>query len=226
MTTLSEIQKSLHVSKDKFNKHGNFNYRTAEGILASVKPLLPADGEINLSDHLKLVGDMVFLVATARLTIGDKEWTAQSAALHPRELKGMSPSQVTGAASSYARKYALCGLFAVDDSTDDPDANERPAEQRNDAPPPFDPAAARDRILKRIAAATTAEQAQKVYDEEAASGPHGEPSSLRAIKDAAEPMYLQLKRAFTDAGKRLPKNPAGQAPAEGNPEGLESSDIY
>ena len=121
--SLYEIQSKLHVGKDKVNSFGGYNYRTAEGILAAVKPLLPEGASVVLSDTIQEVAGQIFLVAEARLTLADgTSFAATSPALHPLTKKGMDPSQISGAASSYARKYALCGLFAIDDSEGDPDA--------------------------------------------------------------------------------------------------------
>lgn len=123
MKRLIEIQQALKVSKDNFNKFGGFPYRSASQILEKVKPLL-AEKKLSvlLSDNLECYADRVFLRATAG--VYDESGTCIAASTSAAELdqhKGMSKEQQTGSASSYARKYALCGLFAIDDSSEDPD---------------------------------------------------------------------------------------------------------
>ena len=124
MKRLIEIQQALKVSKDSFNKFGGFPYRSASQILEKAKPLL-AEKKLSvlLSDNLECYANRVFLRATA--SIYDESGTCIAASTSAAELdqhKGMSKEQQTGSASSYARKYALCGLFAIDDSSADPDS--------------------------------------------------------------------------------------------------------
>ena len=124
MKRLHEIQAGLSVPKDKKNEFGGYNYRTAEGILTSVKPLLAETEAITLSDDMILIGDEMFVKATATLLIdGSEPIITTSFAMHPKTKKGMDPAQITGSASSYARKYALSGLLAIDDGEGDPDSN-------------------------------------------------------------------------------------------------------
>ena len=121
---LIKIQQGLHVPKDKNNKFGGFRYRNAEQILAAAKPLL--DGcTIILNDEVVSIGDRVYVKATALLSDGEAGISASAFAREPLIKKGMDEPQVTGTASSYARKYALCGLFAID-SSDTKDADETP----------------------------------------------------------------------------------------------------
>ncbi len=115
---VAEIQKNLKAPKSQRNKFGNYNYRNQEDILEAVKPLL---GELVLTvnDEIVEVGGRVYVKATA--TIRDSEGgvlTNSAFAREPAEQKGMSDSQITGAASSYARKYCLNGLFLIDDTKD------------------------------------------------------------------------------------------------------------
>lgn len=117
MEKLAKIQKELKATKDQYNKFGGYAYRSAESILESVKPLL--DGAIlTIEDDVVLVGDRFYIKAIA--TFQDGEFIKQTTAFarEPAEQKGMSESQITGAASSYARKYALNGLFCIDDNKD------------------------------------------------------------------------------------------------------------
>ena len=142
MKDLVRIQKELKAPKDKFNSFGKYNYRSCEGILEAVKPLLK-DCVLLLSDEVKQVGQMNYIAATAKLIEPDgNEITVTAYAREALEKKGMDDAQITGAASSYARKYALNGLFAIDD-TQDPDATNdhgkapenRPQKQTPTAPP-------------------------------------------------------------------------------------------
>ncbi len=116
---LCEIQSSLVANKEAYNSFANFKYRSCESILESLKPYLKKyQVIINLSDDIVLIGDRYYIKSTASIT--DGEDTIESVAFAREELtkKGMDGSQVTGASSSYARKYALCGLFAIDDNKD------------------------------------------------------------------------------------------------------------
>lgn len=125
MKRLSRIQLALKAPKDQKNKAGNFSfsYRKASDILQAVKPLLEEEHlSILLADSIHESGGRFFLKATASLYDAEGELIADTSAyaeMGPHA--GMSAEQATGAASSYARKYALCGLFAIDDSTSDPD---------------------------------------------------------------------------------------------------------
>lgn len=123
--SLHEIQTAVHVAKDKRNEFGNYNYRTAEGILAALKAALPEGATIIVSDSLQELAGQIFVTATATIALADGvKHSATGHALHPLQKKGMDPSQITGAASSYARKYALAGLLALDDGSVDPDAKD------------------------------------------------------------------------------------------------------
>tara|TARA_R100000231_G_scaffold53556_1_gene45046 strand:+ start:181 stop:795 length:615 start_codon:yes stop_codon:yes gene_type:complete len=117
--TLSKIQAELKAPKGQRNTFGKYNYRSAEDILEAVKPLTAKNGLIlTLSDEIELIGDRIYVKATARLTNGEQEVVTVAFAREEASKKGMDASQVTGAASSYARKYALNGLFCIDDNKD------------------------------------------------------------------------------------------------------------
>lgn len=114
---LAEIQKSLNAPKGQHNKFGNYSYRNCEDILTALKPLL-GECTITLNDEIVMIGDRFYVKATARL---DALNTCVSVSAYAREdinKKGMDVSQLTGSTSSYARKYALNGLFAIDDTKD------------------------------------------------------------------------------------------------------------
>ena len=117
---LCEIQKSLIAPKGQFNSFGNFKYRSCEDILEAVKPLL-GDSILTLSDEIVMVGDRFYVKATAVLVDGTSTHTVSAYAREPENRKGMDESQITGAASSYARKYALNGMFCIDDARDGDD---------------------------------------------------------------------------------------------------------
>ena len=122
---LAEIQAKLKAPKDKKNEFGGYAYRNAEGILRAFKDNAPDGVSLIISDEIVQVGDRIFLTATARLFHdGALIAEAKGAAMHAMQKKGMDDAQITGACSSYARKYALSGLFAIDDSADDPDAKD------------------------------------------------------------------------------------------------------
>ena len=125
-TKLSAIQRNLKAPKGQYNNFGRYNYRSCEDIVEAVKPILTdAECSLTLSDDIILVGDRVYVKATATLydaspeNKGDiKAISVSAMAREPAEKKGMDASQITGTASSYARKYALNGLFAIDDTKD------------------------------------------------------------------------------------------------------------
>lgn len=116
---LIEIQTELKAPKSQFNKFGGYNYRNCEDILEAVKPLC-AKHEIVplLSDEIVMIGDRFYIKATAKVTDGKDEIATTAFARESKEKKGMDESQITGSASSYARKYALNGLFCIDDTKD------------------------------------------------------------------------------------------------------------
>lgn len=118
--TLSQIQFELKAPKSQFNKFGHYAYRSNDDILKTAKPLLKKYGDnLILTDEPVLVGDWHFIKATAKFTDKDgKETTVTAYARESVSKKGMDDSQITGTASSYARKYALNGLFLIDDTKD------------------------------------------------------------------------------------------------------------
>lgn len=124
---LAAIQAALKAPKSQFNKFGGYNYRKAEDILEAVKPLLAKEGCIlNCTDELLLVGDRYYIKATAVITAVDdgSQMLTTAYAREEEEKKGMDGSQVTGASSSYARKYALNGLLCIDDTADSDTTNQ------------------------------------------------------------------------------------------------------
>lgn len=114
---LVEIQQKLKAPKNQKNTFGNYNYRSCEDILEAVKPLLNGIALI-LEDEVVNVGTKNYIKATAFLSNGKDIIHASAYAREAEDKKGMDDAQITGAASSYARKYALNGLFAIDDTKD------------------------------------------------------------------------------------------------------------
>ena len=131
---LLAIQRDLKAPKNQKNTYGGYNYRSAEDILEAVKPLVHENGCYVLTEQepFEVCGSRVYVVMSAKLvdtTTGDVV-EAHGKAREPEQQKGMSDPQLTGSAISYARKYALCNLFAIDD-TKDPDTDEYRREAGN-----------------------------------------------------------------------------------------------
>ena len=125
------IQTKLKAPKGQYNKFGNFNYRSAEDILEAVKPLNAEQGLLlTITDEIKEVGGRIYVVATATVSDGTDTLQVSAFAREPENKKGMDESQITGATSSYARKYALNGLYAIDDNKD-ADTDEHKQQQEN-----------------------------------------------------------------------------------------------
>lgn len=120
LAEIISIQNELKAPKNRHNKFGNYQYRNAEDILTAVKPLLEKyDCLLTLSDMVTEVGNRVYVIATATIENGSGEKACVHAyAREAESKKGMDESQITGTASSYARKYALNGLFLIDDTKD------------------------------------------------------------------------------------------------------------
>lgn len=120
MKELQQIQTELKAPKGQYNSFGKYAYRSCEDICEAVKPLLAKHGcTLTISDDIVLIGEFTYVKATATIknSSGDSESTT-AFARHSIDKKGMDDSQLTGATSSYARKYALNGLFCIDDTKD------------------------------------------------------------------------------------------------------------
>ncbi len=123
---LQSIQEKLVAPKNQYNSFGKYSYRNCEDILVAVKPLCAQyKAAVVLSDEVIQKGDRFYVKATATFHCGGETVSAYAEAREPISRKGMDEAQVTGATSSYARKYALNGLFAIDDNKD-PDNAEPP----------------------------------------------------------------------------------------------------
>lgn len=135
---LAAVQRDLNAPKNQRNSFGNYNYRSCEDILSAVKPLLARERLLlTISDTLEYIGDRHYVKALATVVSLDGSGGMVQVSAYAREAsdrKGMDDSQVTGSTSSYARKYALNGLFLIDDTKDaDTDEHQR---QRQSAPAP------------------------------------------------------------------------------------------
>lgn len=114
---VARIQNELHAPKGQFNKFGGYKYRSCEDILEGLKKV-KGGLVVTVQDDVVVVGDRFYIKATATITDGVNKLTNTAFARESLSKKGMDDSQVTGAASSYARKYALNGLFCIDDTQD------------------------------------------------------------------------------------------------------------
>lgn len=124
------VQSALRAPKDRYNSFGKYKYRSLEGIQAALKPLLLDEGLLlTFSDRVDLIGDRYYVVATAVVSKGGESRSEEAYARESFEKKGMDEAQVTGSASSYARKYALCGLFLIDDTQDADEENRAGGEE-------------------------------------------------------------------------------------------------
>ena len=128
---LFEVQSRLKAPKGQYNSFGKYNYRSCEDIVEAAKPLLAEfKATILLSDEMILVGDRVYVKAHANFRIGNEVIQTTAYARESLTKKGMDDSQITGTASSYARKYALNGLLAIDDTKDADSTNQHGAEDK------------------------------------------------------------------------------------------------
>jgi len=116
---LITIQAKLKAPKGQFNSFGKYSYRSCEDILTAVKPLCVAEGLLLvIYDQMVEIGSRVYVKSTAVISEGEKTVAVSAYAREAETKKGMDDSQITGACSSYARKYALNGLFLIDDTKD------------------------------------------------------------------------------------------------------------
>lgn len=124
--SLIEIQKELKVPKNQMNKFGNYRFRSAEDIIEAAKPICHKyDCALIISDEVVLIGDRIYVKAQACLVSKDGSTINTTGYAREEEVKkGMDAAQITGSASSYARKYALNGLFAIDDTKDADSTND------------------------------------------------------------------------------------------------------
>ena len=169
-TKLATIQKKLKCEKSQYNSFGKYKYRSCEDILKAVKPLLDETKTVlTLSDELVAIGERYYVKATATLldTEESKDVPFVSTTAYAREeetKKGMDGSQITGTASSYARKYALGGLFDIDDGIDSDVTNTGEAKTaRAKTSAQQKSKIDFDAIDERIKNAETADEVRKIY---------------------------------------------------------------
>jgi hypothetical protein len=143
---LACIQQKLEAPKGQFNSFGKYNYRSCEDILKAVKPHLGTDLSLIITDEIVLIGERYYVHATATLTDGKESVSSSAYAREEDSKRGMDASQLTGATSSYARKYALNGLLLIDDTKDadtqdnrDKSKSEQKPEPPKSAPKPEPP---------------------------------------------------------------------------------------
>ena len=162
---LAAIQTKLHAPKNQKNTFGGYNYRSCEDILEAVKPLL--DGLVlTITDDVTDVGGRIYVKATARLTDGKDAMTATAFAREAESRKGMDESQITGSTSSYARKYALNGLFLIDDNKDaDSQDNSEQGQKAKPQPAqnPFDLPAALEWVKKAATVEQVKQRGRQAY---------------------------------------------------------------
>lgn len=165
--SLKDIQEKLKAPKGQYNNFGKYKYRSAEDILEAVKPLVvEQDCALTISDDIVLIGNRIYVKATVTLINADGQSISTTAfAREEEQKKGMDGSQVTGASSSYARKYALNGLFCIDD-TKDADALNTSAqytEQQKSEQNPTDPYL--EQAIANIKVASSAEELKRIWED-------------------------------------------------------------
>jgi hypothetical protein len=196
MKELINIISELKAPKGQYNSFGKYKYRSCEDILEAVKPLCVKNNVLlTITDDIVLIGDRFYVKATA--TVTNLEGVSVSASALAREedtKKGMDGSQVTGASSSYARKYALNGLFCIDDTKDADATNthgkEQPTQQPTQTPQPTPTATYQMAISALKSCTTAAETIQVCKTWESRVGDH-----VDAFKSECRAMYNKLSKA-------------------------------
>lgn len=168
MNELIKIQSELKAPKSQHNSYGGYDYRSCEDILGAVKPLLNKFScTLTISDDVVMVGERIYIKAVATITNSKGESEVTTAFAREEESKkGMDASQITGSASSYARKYALNGLFAIDDTKDADTLNTSDAFTEGAAPAKKANAKANaiDIVKASIAGAKTNEELLSIFN--------------------------------------------------------------
>jgi len=132
---LIRVQADLKAPKGQLNKFGNYRYRSCEDIIEAVKPLLAREGLLMMiSDEIVQTGERYYIKATVTVGCGETFVETTAYAREAADKKGMDEAQITGAASSYARKYALNGMFAIDDTKDSDATNTHGKKVEDEAP--------------------------------------------------------------------------------------------
>jgi len=158
MEALIKIQSELKAPKNQFNKFGNYKYRSCEDILEAVKPLLQANKcLLFISDEIIQIGERYYVKSIVSISDGKTEKSVTAFAREEQDKKGMDSAQITGAASSYARKYALNGLFLIDDTKDADFSNNHDKEQPKGSSELIE-------VLEKVKKATDINSLQSIWD--------------------------------------------------------------
>ena len=175
---LSKIQATLVANKTQFNEFGNYNYRSCEDIMQALKPHLWESGcTVTVSDEIVAVGHRIYVKATATFSDGENSISVSAFAREAENKKGRDDSQLTGATSSYARKYALAGLFAIDDNKDADYLNNNPSYTQQNVQGAYLP----DDVFNRMLVAL-----------KSGIDKHGNPFTTQSIYDYLEKNKLSL----------------------------------
>lgn len=194
MKELINIIAELKAPKGQFNAFGKYKYRSCEDILEAVKPLCVKNNVLlTITDDIVLIGDRFYVKATATVTNLDGVCVSASALAREEDTKkGMDGSQVTGASSSYARKYALNGLFCIDDTKDADATNTHGKEQAVQQPTPQPtPTATYQMAISALKACTTAAETIQVCK----TWENRVGDQVEAFKNECRAMYNKLSKA-------------------------------
>jgi len=206
MEKLTRIQTELKAPKKQYNSFGKYNYRSCEDILDALKPLLDRyNASVIISDDIVLVGARFYVKATATFIDNEtgQQKSATAFAREPETKKGMDESQITGTASSYARKYCLNGLFLIDDTKDadtDENRNERegrqqkqPKQQKSQKPQEkeFDPNEVSEKQAKLNAVRSLCKQG-KISEQAIINVFRQKKPNLKSIEELAENQLLWI----------------------------------
>lgn len=208
---LSELQRKLSVPKTRINTFANYKYRNAEDILEAVKQALPEGAYVKCTDEIEVIGGRVYMHSVAVFGLGTDTVCSSGYAREPESKKGSDESQITGAASSYARKYALCGLFAIDDGIDadahdNREAKVAPKKAATPTPKPKavdTPRGLADRLITRIHSFVEAEGLYKWAKDQ-------------QVADARDQLYLADKELSREVDEALTNQLDRLEPSKGN----------
>ena len=209
------IQKNLIAPKGQYNSFGKYNYRSCEDILEGLKKVMPEGAAVLIQDDIAMIGNRIYVKATATLHYAGQTISNTAFARESEEKKGMDSAQVTGATSSYARKYALNGLFLIDDTKDADSMDNSGAtpaksqtQQRPPANPSPSPAAKPKSELKETAARIAAQLRESQTIEVCNYVWNGFKDDLDKIKIASpDKAYKTLQKIYSDRLAALSQAP-------------------
>lgn len=200
--SLWEIQQKLKVPKNQNNSFGGYKYRSCEDILEAAKKTLPDGMTLTLTDEIVNVGNANYIKATATISNGKETVSATGWARESVSKKGMDDSQITGSTSSYARKYALNGLFCIDDTKDaDSDAHTKERQKADK-----EEAEAKER-KRKLAVLLGQLKALKTYEEVIEFSRSKETMAL--VKDMSEEQAEWWNKELVAAQSRTSESPVG-----------------